>query len=343
MQSTHQTFMKRCLTLAQKGLGNTYPNPLVGAVVVSNGKIIGEGWHKKAGTPHAEVHALKGLSDEELASATLYVNLEPCSHYGKTPPCCDLVISRGITKVVVGAMDPNPKVSGRGIRAMEAAGIAVTVGVLEEECLRLNKRFYCLHSKKRPYIILKWAQSADGFIAPDKDKKGDVFWISDTHSQQLAHRWRAEEHAILVGRNTITQDNPKLTTRHWAGNHPIRLVIDPMNKIAKNVAVLNQEAETIVFNTQKKEQYHNVCWEKIETANILSDILEKCAAKNIQSILVEGGSTTLMHFLNQNLWDECRIIQSKFNLNSGVKAPTKPVGISNEKVLVGDNLQIINR
>lgn len=335
--------MQRCLDLAQKGFGNTYPNPLVGAVVVRNGKIIGEGWHKKAGTPHAEVHALTGLSDDELASATLYVNLEPCSHYGKTPPCCDLVISRGIKKVVVGAMDPNPKVSGRGIRAMEAAGIAVTVGVLEEECLHLNKRFYCLHTKKRPYIILKWAQSTDGFIAPENDKIGDVFWISDIHSQQFAHRWRAEEHAILVGQNTITQDNPKLTTRQWAGNQPIRLVIDPKNKIAKDAAVLNEEAKTIVFNTQKKEQYQNVCWEKVETANILGDILEKCVAKSIQSILVEGGTTTIMHFLNENLWDECRIIQSKLNLNSGVKAPRKPVGTSKEKVLVGDNLQIVSR
>lgn len=334
--------MQRCLDLAQKGLGNTYPNPLVGAVVVRNGEIIGEGWHKKAGTQHAEVHALKGLSDEELTEATLYVNLEPCSHYGKTPPCCDLVISRGIKKVVVGTMDPNPKVSGRGIRAMEAAGIAVTVGVLEDECLLLNKRFYCFHTKKRPYIILKWAQSADGFIAPEKDKKGDVFWISDTHSQQLAHRWRAEENAILVGQNTIAQDNPKLTTRKWEGNHPIRLVIDPSNKIAKNAAVLNKEAETIVFNTQKKEKRNNIYWGKVGTANILGDILEICVEKNIQSILVEGGTTTIMHFLNQNLWDECRIIQSNLNLNSGVKAPRKPVGISNEKVLVGDTLQIIS-
>lgn len=333
--------MRRCLTLAQKGLGYSYPNPMVGAVVVKDGKIIGEGWHKKAGASHAEVNALRHLSTKELASATLYVNLEPCAHQGKTPPCCDLVISKGIKKIVIGAMDPNPKVAGKGIQAMKNAGINITVGVLEEECIQLNKRFYCFHTKNRPYIIVKWAQTADGFIAPEDDKKGNVFWISDKHSQQLAHRWRAEENAILVGRNTITQDNPKLTTRLWKGNHPIRLVIDPHDTLSKNASVFNGEAETIVFNTKKNEHLNNITWVKVNPEIILKTIMEFCVTKNIQSIIVEGGAKTITPFLKQNIWDECRIFESKKELKSGVKAPNKPKGKTFSKTLVGDTLQII--
>ena len=221
--------MRRCLTLAQKARGNTYPNPMVGAVFVRNDRIIGEGWHHKAGEPHAEVHALKNINSDDLAHGTLFVNLEPCAHTGKTAPCCNLIISKGVKKVVVGAIDPNPKTAGKGIKAMEDAGIEVICGVLENECQELNKRFYCYHTHKRPYVVLKWAQSADGFIAPIDDVKGSVSWISDTHSQQLAHKWRAEEHAILVGSKTVELDNPQLTTRKWKGNNPIRLVIDPNN------------------------------------------------------------------------------------------------------------------
>ena len=333
--------MRRCLTLAQKGLGYSYPNPMVGAVVVKDGKIIGEGWHKKAGTAHAEVNALRHLSTKELASATLYVNLEPCAHHGKTPPCCDLVISKGIKKIVIGAMDPNPKVAGKGIQAMKNAGINITVGVLEEECIQLNKRFYCFHTKNRPYILLKWAQTADGFIAPEDDKKENVFWISDKHSQQLAHRWRAEENAILVGRKTITQDNPKLTTRLWKGNHPIRLIIDPHDILSKNASVFNDEAETVVFNTKKNEHQNNITWVKVNPEIILKNIMEFCVEKNIQSIIVEGGAKTITSFLKQNMWDECRIFESKMELKKGVKAPNKPKGKAFSKTLVGDTLQII--
>lgn len=343
MQSTHQTFMRRCLTLAQKGLGFSYPNPMVGAVVVKNGEIIGEGWHRKAGTAHAEVNALQHLHPEELVSATLYVNLEPCSHHGKTPPCCNLVIAKGIKKVVVGAVDPNPKVAGKGIQAMKKTGIHVTLGVLEKDCIELNKRFYAIHTKKRPYIILKWAQTADGFIAPEKDNKDSVFWISDKHSQQLAHRWRAEENAILVGRNTITQDNPKLTTRLWKGNHPTRLVIDPNNTISKDARVLDNHVQTIVFNTQKNENKENISWVRVNTDTLLQNIMKTCVERNIQSILVEGGEKTLTHFLNNNLWDECRIFESKNTLKSGLKGPKKPQGKSYTKTLVGDSLQIIRR
>jgi diaminohydroxyphosphoribosylaminopyrimidine deaminase/5-amino-6-(5-phosphoribosylamino)uracil reductase len=341
MHSIHNSFMQRCLTLARKGLGYTYPNPMVGAVVVRDGKIIGEGWHKKAGTPHAEVHALKGLSDEILASATLYVNLEPCAHFGKTPPCCDLIISKGIKKVVVGAKDPNPKVAGKGIDTMQKAGIEVLVGVFEKESMELNKRFYCFHTKNRPYIILKWAQSADGFIAPENDKKGEVRWISDPFSQQLAHQWRAEEHAILVGRNTVTQDNPLLTTRKWKGNNPIRLVIDPKVKIDPEAAIFNDAAPTVVFNTEKSESLKNVDWKKVDAKNMLNDIKATTKQNNIQSILVEGGEKTVSHFLEKNLWDECRIITSPERIKMGISAPKIPNGKCFEKQLVRDYLQII--
>lgn len=340
MHSLHNTFMKRCLSLAQKGLGNTYPNPMVGAVVVSEGKIIGEGWHKEAGTSHAEVIALEGIDKKQLAKATLYVNLEPCSHFGKTPPCCDLVISKGIKKVVVGAKDPNPKVAGKGIAAMQKAGIEVIVGIMEDACKTLNKRFYCFHNKKRPYIILKWAESADGFIAPEKQNKGEVRWISDAYSQQLAHKWRAEEQAILVGRNTIKQDNPLLTTRKWAGKNPIRLVIDPNAKSELNAAVFNDDATTILVNVHKEETSNNVTWQKVNADNILKATLEKAYQNNIQSILVEGGAITLSHFLSQKLWDECRIISSPDPLKKGVNAPKKPKGKSIEKKLVRDTLQV---
>lgn len=334
--------MHRCLLLAQKGFGNTYPNPMVGAVVVKDGTIIGEGWHQKAGTAHAEVLALKNLDAHELASATLYVNLEPCSHYGKTPPCCDLVIAKGIKKVVIGAQDPNPKVAGKGIQALQEAGIEVIVGVLEEACKELNKRFYCHHIHKRPYIILKWAQSADGFIAPLHHTKGDVFWISDEHSQQLAHRWRAEEHAILVGRKTVEQDDPELTVRRWTGKHPIRLVIDPKDQIQDSYKVRNNAAPTVIFNCIKSEQKENIQWVRVKANDILKGVLEKSHERGIQSILVEGGAETISFFLKENLWDECRIFYGAKMLYEGVKAPTTPNGKSTEKKLVGDTLQFIH-
>jgi diaminohydroxyphosphoribosylaminopyrimidine deaminase/5-amino-6-(5-phosphoribosylamino)uracil reductase len=343
LHSNHHVFMKRCLTLAQKGLGYTYPNPMVGAVVVKSGNIIGEGWHQKAGTAHAEVHALSGLHTTDLEGATIYVSLEPCSHHGKTPPCCDLIIAKGIKKVVVGAKDPNPKVAGNGIKAMQNAGIEVIVGVLEDSCIELNKRFYWFHTQKRPYIILKWAQSADGFIAPEADVNGSVSWISNTHSQQLAHRWRAEEHAILVGRKTVESDNPKLTTRLWKGNNPIRLVLDPKLKLDSNAAIFNNTAETIIFNTLKTAQSENIFWKKVDKEAILDSLLLKAAHDDIQSILVEGGAVTLNYFLNANLWNECRVFNSPKHLKGGIKAPNKPNGKITGFDVVGDYVQIIKK
>ena len=335
--------MQRCLVLAQKGFGNTYPNPMVGAVVVKEGAVIAEGWHQKAGTPHAEVHALAKLSPKELEGTTLYVNLEPCSHHGKTPPCCDLVIAKGIKKVVVGAKDPNPKVAGNGIKALQEAGIEVVVGVLEDACIELNKRFYCFHIQKRPYIILKWAQSADGYMAPKNDVKGSVSWISDAHSQQLAHRWRAEEHAILVGRKTVEADNPQLTTRKWSGSNPIRLILDPNLKIDYSAAVFNNSAQTIIFNELVAEVKEHLVWEKIEKGNMLESLLQRATLLGIQSILVEGGAITLNHFLSAKLWDECRVFYSPKNLNGGITGPIAPDGKMEEKQVVRDFLQIIEK
>lgn len=343
LHSNHNIFMQRCLVLAQKGFGNTYPNPMVGAVVVKEGAVIAEGWHQKAGTAHAEVHAIAKLSPKELEGTTLYVNLEPCSHHGKTPPCCDLVIAKGIKKVVVGAKDPNPKVAGNGIKALQEAGVEVVVGVLEDACIELNKRFYCFHTQKRPYIILKWAQSADGYMAPKNDVKGSVSWISDAHSQQLAHRWRAEEHAILVGRKTVEADNPQLTTRKWSGSNPIRLVLDPNLKIDYSAAVFNNSAQTIIFNELVAEVKEHLVWEKIEKGNMLGSLLQIATLHGIQSILVEGGAITLNHFLNAKLWDECRIFYSPKNLNGGITAPIAPNGKIEEKQAVRDFLQIIKK
>ena len=333
--------MRRCLVLAQKSFGHTYPNPMVGAVVVNEGKIIGEGWHQKAGTAHAEVNALAKLSPKALVGATLYVNLEPCSHHGKTPPCCDLVLAKGIKKVVIGALDPNPKVSGRGIATLKAAGVEVISGVLEEACVALNKRFYCFHTKKRPYIILKWAQTADGYIAPENDKKGKLVWISDADSQQLAHRWRAEEHAILVGRKTITDDNPLLTARKWPGIHPIRLVIDPNNSLKKNAQVFNGEAKTVIFNNNRNKIEGDLHWVAFSTSEILEDVIHWCLDHDIQSILVEGGATTLQGFLSTNLWDECRVIEANKFMKRGVKAPPIPEGKKTSKKIVRDVLRVI--
>ena len=335
--------MDRCLFLAQKGIGTTYPNPLVGAVVVVENKIIAEGWHQKAGTAHAEVHALKQINDATAKKATLYVNLEPCAHHGKTPPCSALVIARGIKKVVVGAVDPNPKVAGKGIAALRQAGIEVVVGVQEDACLELNKRFYWFHQHKRPYIILKWAESKDGFIAPEGQEKGSVFWISDSHSQQLAHRWRAEEHAILVGRKTAEQDNPMLTTRLWEGTNPIRILIDPENKIPNEAKCKNDAAPTLVFNCLVQKTEKNVSWVKVRKNTLLKDIMLRTYELGIQSILVEGGTQTIEAFMQQQLWNECRVIVGQKKLGKGIKAPVKPDGEKTEKMIVGDSLQLIRQ
>ncbi|TDX12172.1 bifunctional diaminohydroxyphosphoribosylaminopyrimidine deaminase/5-amino-6-(5-phosphoribosylamino)uracil reductase RibD [Flavobacterium sp. S87F.05.LMB.W.Kidney.N] len=322
----HEKYIKRCIELAQNGLGTTYPNPMVGSVIVYENQIIGEGWHKKAGEPHAEVNAVRSVKDKSLLKkATIYVSLEPCSHFGKTPPCCDLIIANQIPNVVVGTVDPNEKVAGKGILKLIEAGANVTVGVLEDECNELNKRFFTFHQKKRPYIILKWAESQDGFLAPEKtiSKDRKPIWITNTYSRQLVHKWRTEEQAILVGTQTAIDDNPKLNARDWSGNNPVRVVIDRENKIDQNSFIFDDTVKTIIFsNENKKISTTNTQFEVIDfSKNIIPEILDVLYKNQIQSIIIEGGRQTLQSFIDENVWDEARIFVGKPSFGNGTKAP----------------------
>lgn len=321
----HEKYIKRCIELAQNGLGTTYPNPMVGSVIVYEDKIIGEGWHKKAGEPHAEVNAVKSVKDKSLLKkATIYVSLEPCSHFGKTPPCCDLIIANEIPNVVVGTVDPNEKVAGRGILKLIEAGANVTVGVLEEECNELNKRFFTFHQKKRPYIILKWAESQDGFLAPEKeiDQARQPIWITNQYSRQLVHKWRTEEQAILVGTQTVVDDNPKLNARDWNGNNPVRVVIDQNNRIDENSFIFDDSVKTFIFSKESKRSKENTQFEVIDfDKNSIPQILDVLYQNQIQSIIIEGGRQTLQSFIDENLWDEARIFVGKTSFLNGTKAP----------------------
>jgi diaminohydroxyphosphoribosylaminopyrimidine deaminase/5-amino-6-(5-phosphoribosylamino)uracil reductase len=310
--------------LAANGLGKTYPNPLVGSVVVYENQIIGEGWHQKAGTPHAEVHAINSVKQSELLQkSTIYVNLEPCAHFGKTPPCCDLILHHQIPHVVIANVDPFDAVAGKSIKKLKASGKQVEVGVLEKEGKWLNRRFFTFHQQKRPWIILKWAQTDDGFIAPEIQENKTPFWISNEFSQQRVHQWRSEEMAILVGTQTVLKDNPSLTTRYWKGNSPIRLVIDLHHEIPVKNPIFSEEAPTFVFtytiNKHLPERVNQLIINQKQAfwAQVM-DYLYQC---NIQSLVVEGGAFTLQSLVNQGLWDEARIFTAPKTLQKGVKAP----------------------
>lgn len=336
--------MSRCIALAKNGLGATYPNPMVGSVIVYEGKIIGEGWHKKAGGPHAEVNAVNSVQDKSLLKkSTIYVSLEPCSHFGKTPPCCDLIIKNKIPNVVIGTVDPNIMVAGNGIKKLIEAGIHVTVGILEDECNELNKRFFTFHQKKRPYILLKWAQSQDGFIAPVEKLEKKPVWITNTYSRQLVHKWRTEEQAILVGTQTVIDDNPKLNARDWHGNNPIRLVLDQHNRIPKNNAVFDDQTKTIVFtNSENAISKENTTFEVINfKQNIAKQIVDLLYKNNIQSVIIEGGLQTLQTFIDANLWDEARVFKGKTFFGKGTKAPLMPKTNSENYKIEEDELTII--
>lgn len=324
MKSTEEFYIKRCLELAKNGLGTTYPNPMVGSVIVFNDKIIGEGWHRKSGEPHAEVNAINSVKDKSLLSkATIYVSLEPCSHFGKTPPCCDLIITHKIPNVVVGTIDPNSKVAGTGIKRLEENGVNVTVGILEKECNELNKRFFTFHNKKRPYMLLKWAESLDGYIAPLTKVKKEPVWISNEFSRQLVHKWRSEEQAILVGTTTVLDDNPKLDVRDWSGENPIRIVLDRTGKIAKEYFVKDEKTKTIIITEQENLTFSENCiYENAIFDNQLTKTIAHILYKyGIQSILIEGGKQTLQSFIDDNLWDEARVFIGDVYLKSGVEAP----------------------
>lgn len=313
-------YIKRCIEIAKKALGNTYPNPMVGAVIVHNGKIIGEGYHKKAGEAHAEINAINAVEDKSLLSESeIYVSLEPCSHYGKTPPCAVKLKEIGFKKVIIGCGDSHGKVDGKGIEILKNAGIEVESGILENECRELNKRFFCFHEKKRPYIIVKWAQSADGFL----DKNFQPIQIGNPLTKQFVHQLRSEEHAILVGTNTALVDNPSLTVREVTGKNPIRILIDFDLKIPKDFKILNEEAPTIIFNSIKNEEVANLKFIKIEKDNLLENLMQKLHEEQIQSIIIEGGSFTLQKFIDEKLWDEAIIIKNEnLFVENGTKAPT---------------------
>ncbi len=325
----HSFYMLRCINLAHKGLGSVSPNPIVGSVIVKDGIIIGEGYHKKFGGPHAEVHAIESVGNkEDLKDATLYVNLEPCSHFGKTPPCANLIVKYKIPRVVIAIRDPNPEVSGKGVALLRESGIEVVEGISEKESRFLNRRFLTFHEKKRPYIILKWAQSADRFI--DKDRTSNEcegpHWISHPNTKKLVHQWRADEDAILVGGNTIRNDNPSLTVRQVAGKNPIRIVLSPSGNIPTSLRIFQDDVPTLIFSSSKAKTTGNVSWIPLSRENNLRKVLEELYARKIGSVFVEGGATTLQSFIDQNIWDEARIIQGQGTVKTGLSAPQLPMG-----------------
>jgi diaminohydroxyphosphoribosylaminopyrimidine deaminase/5-amino-6-(5-phosphoribosylamino)uracil reductase len=320
-----EKFMVRAIELAKLGMGQVAPNPMVGCVIVHNGLIIGEGYHRKYGEAHAEANAINTVKNRELlCESTMYVTLEPCSHFGKTPPCADLIVEVKIPKVVVGSIDPNEKVSGRGIQKLKEAGCEVVAGLLEEECIRMNRRFMTFHQKKRPYIILKWAQTEDGFIdrARGEAEFGQPTWITNDLSRIAVHKMRSDEAAILVGTKTVLKDNPSLTVREWSGNHPLRMVLDRRGILPETCAMLDQSTETIVFTETESESKPNLEYVRISfNQGMLQEINAILSQRGIQSLLVEGGKSLLESYMRAGLWDEARVYIGNARFGSGIKAP----------------------
>jgi diaminohydroxyphosphoribosylaminopyrimidine deaminase/5-amino-6-(5-phosphoribosylamino)uracil reductase len=323
-----EIFMNRSIQLAGNGLGFTRPNPSVGCVVVYEGKIIGEGFTSPYGGSHAEVNAINSVKDKNLLEkATLYVTLEPCSHFGKTPPCADYIIKHKILKVVIGCVDTHSVVAGKGIERLISNGVDVVVGVLEEKCWEQHKRFFTVQNKNRPYVILKWAQTRDGFVAPAYKDTNRPVWISNAVSRQLVHKWRSEEHAILVGTNTALADNPKLDVRSWGGEAPVRIVLDRTLRVPKENNLFDRSIKTIVCtsvllpNSDELLVYEQLNFEN-DLAKQLCAILMK---HQIQSVIIEGGTQTLNSFIKEGVWDEARVFYGESNFNKGVKAPVLPV------------------
>lgn len=332
--------MGRALELARLGAGYVSPNPMVGCVIVVDNKIIGEGWHHAFGSAHAEVNAIRSVSDQSLLnSATLYVNLEPCNHHGKTPPCTDLLISKKIKRVVIGSTDSNPIVAGQGIKKLREARIDVACGVLEKESRYLNRFFLTFHEKKRPYVILKWAETADGFIAKSNY---DSKWISNQYSRQLVHKLRSEVDAIMIGAKTASVDNPSLTTRDWTGRDPKRVVIDPFLKLPETLKIFSDDKITIVLNEIKHFQRGSTFFERI-SSETSSEILKILYQKNIMSVLLEGGSQTLSKFIESKSFDEAIIFKSPSVFNSGIESPQVSDKFQNVLVTPVDNFRYVTK
>jgi diaminohydroxyphosphoribosylaminopyrimidine deaminase/5-amino-6-(5-phosphoribosylamino)uracil reductase len=318
----HEFYMQRCLQLAAIGKQWVAPNPMVGAVVVNNGKIIGEGYHKAYGEPHAEVNAIKEVKDKKnLIGATIYVSLEPCAHYGKTPPCTNLIIESGITKVVVACLDPNPLVAGKGIEQLKNAGIEVITGVLNEQAIELNKEFIHFHTHKKPYVILKWAQTADGYCGRQTDSNLSnkiTNWFADLHVHQI----RSQTSAVLIGYNTAILDNPLLSNRYWFGKNPTRIVIDTQGQLPDTLKLFNDNINTLVYTLYPKANTTFVSFIQLKSSeNMVPEIMEDLYQRNIQSILIEGGPKTLQKFIDYSIWNECHIFTSSNNWGAGIAAP----------------------
>ena len=339
--------MQRCLDLAKLGLGYTYTNPLVGSVIVHDNAIIGEGYHQKQGEPHAEVNAINSVSDKTLlAQSTIYVNLEPCAHFGKTPPCADLIIKHQFKRVIICNRDPFDKVDGQGIERLKKAGIDVTMGVLEPEGKALNKRFFTFHENHRPYVILKWAQTRDGFLDYERvqgDGKSGLK-VTNALSSKLVHKWRSEEQSIMVGKNTAQLDNPSLNVRHWVGNSPIRIVLDAEGKLPNSLNLFSSEGRTIILGNGMNPNPNTCEVQSISSGKIpVQEILDVLYEKGVQSILIEGGTDLLSQFIKADLWDEARVYTSKAQIGSGVKAPAIEARVSSSIKIQEDYLQIFER
>lgn len=338
--TTDEIYMQRCFQLAGQALGNTAPNPMVGAVIVHNGQIIGEGYHQKYGQLHAEPNAIHSVKDQSLLpQSTLYVNLEPCSHYGKTPPCAALIIEKKIPRVVVANVDPYLKVSGRGIRMMQDAGIEVTLDVLKTEGRLLNKRFFTFQEKQRPFIFLKWAQSADGFIdsvRTDKSTAATVFSTAET--QKLNHKMRAEEAAILVGTQTVLLDNPQLTNRLWPGKNPVRIAVDREGKISDDYNIMDGLVETLIFTEKNKTNKPFVTFVQVDfSQKVIPQIMHELYGRNINSLIVEGGTKLLQSFIDEGMWDEANVEVAPVELKTGIACPTINDQYLKKEVFFGPN------
>lgn len=315
-----EKYMQQCIKLASAGFGQVAPNPMVGCIVVAGGKIIGKGYHEKYGDPHAEVQAINSVKNKsQLQGATLYVSLEPCSHHGKTPPCTNLIIKSGISRVVVGAKDTNADVSGGGKAKLEEAGVDVVMDVLENECREQNKRFFSHVEGKRPYVILKWAQTSNGFIAEKKNKQT---WITGADSVRLNHKWRAEEQSILIGTNTALADNPRLTAREYKGKNPVRVVLDRNLRLPQDLNLFDRSVATLVCNEIKGFHYESLEYVKMNFGkNLVSHILRELYKRNLQSVIVEGGGQLLNAFIADGIWDEARVFTGPVEFQKGIDAP----------------------
>ena len=334
-----QMYMKRCLELAINGFPAVMPNPMVGCVIVHENCIIGEGFHTAFGKPHAEVNAINSVENKKLLkSSILYVNLEPCSHHGKTPPCADLIIKHKIPAVVIASTDPNPQVAGQGIQKLKDAGIEVQSGFMDAESREMNARFNCFHEKRRPYIILKFAKSRDGFMATANKTQT---WITNIYSQMMVHQWRGEEHAILVGKNTAEIDNPRLTNRFDSRPNPLRVVFDSKLELPESLHVFDKSASTLIINEIKENRSSQPEFIKIQfDKQLLDKLMKELYARSVQSLIVEGGAKTLQSFIDQDLWDEARVFSGSIDFHKGIRAPLVSGQLVKQMDIKGDQLII---